>query len=184
VAERNGNRDPEMCPHGVYPAARTAESDTEWVAIAIVDDASWTKFAPLLGGDAAHSQYSALAGRRAREDELDALIANWTAPRSAAEIERTLQSLGIAAHRVSTSVDLLNDPQLVQRRHFLELPHGRFGRTVVENSRYRMSATPARVDRAAPMYGEHNEHVLCELLGYNESRIEALRNAGALFFET
>ena len=41
VAARNGNRDPDMAPHGVYPC-RPAEGAAEaWVAIAVEDDGQW-----------------------------------------------------------------------------------------------------------------------------------------------
>lgn len=188
IAERNGNRDTVMAPHGVYecrPAVRAGEAesppcDTPWVAIAVRDDGEWQKLAALIGGEALAPRYAAAAARREHADRLDTLLAAWTEGTSAAAVEAQLQALGIAAHRVSTSADMLADPQLVHRGHYVEVPHLQFGRTVVEGSRFRLSATPARVDRAAPVYGQHNEQVLRDLLGYGEPQIAALRASGAL----
>jgi crotonobetainyl-CoA:carnitine CoA-transferase CaiB-like acyl-CoA transferase len=50
----------------------------------------------------------------------------------------------------------------------------------VENSRFRLSRTPALVDRAGPTFGEDVEYVLGELLGYDIDRIAELAAAEAL----
>ena len=45
VATRNGNRAPDMAPHGVYPCA----GDDQWCAIAVVDDIHWRALRTALG---------------------------------------------------------------------------------------------------------------------------------------
>jgi crotonobetainyl-CoA:carnitine CoA-transferase CaiB-like acyl-CoA transferase len=50
----------------------------------------------------------------------------------------------------------------------------------VQGSRYRLSETPAVVDRAAPTLGRDNDHVLRQILGYDDDRIAALDEVGAL----
>jgi crotonobetainyl-CoA:carnitine CoA-transferase CaiB-like acyl-CoA transferase len=184
VAERCGNRDPAYAPHGVYPCRQAPGSDTTWVAIAIREDAQWQKLAKLIGGEVTHPEWATAAARHAKANKLDDLIAAWTGPQSAAQVEATLQAAGIAAHRASTSADMQTDPQLVHRQHYVTLPHPLFGHTVVENSRFALSETPARVERAAPVYGQDNDHVLGTLLGYNQAHIDALRASGALRTET
>ena len=184
VAQRCGNRDPAMAPHGVYPCRTGPECDTPWMAIAIRSDGEWQRFATLLGGEATDPRLATLDARLAQADRLDAWVAAWTSARSGAAIEIELQAAGIAAHRAATSADMQDDPQLVHRRHYVELPHPQLGRTVVENTRFELSATPARVTRAAPVYGQDNDHVLRTLLGYNQARIDALQASGALKAET
>lgn len=180
VAERCGNRDPAMAPHGVYPCRTGPDCDTPWIAIAIRSDAEWRHLAARLGGEATDPKYARLDARLAAADRLDERVAAWTAGRSGAAIESELQAAGIAAHRAATSADMQADPQLAHRRHYVELAHPQLGRTVVENSRFELSATPARVERAAPLYGQDNDYVLRTLLGYNQARIDALAASGAL----
>src|SRR5205807_937284 len=43
--ERDGNRDAHMAPHGVFRAA----GEDRWVALAVEDDAAWTRFAAAIG---------------------------------------------------------------------------------------------------------------------------------------
>ena len=66
------------------------------------------------------------------------------------------------------------------RGHFVELDHPVYGKTVVQGSRYRLSETPAVVDRAAPALGRDNDDVLRRILGYDDDRIAALDEVGAL----
>jgi len=40
--------------------------------------------------------------------------------------------------------------------------------------------TPARVERAGPILGEHNDFVLGQILGYDDERISELVVEGAL----
>jgi crotonobetainyl-CoA:carnitine CoA-transferase CaiB-like acyl-CoA transferase len=169
VAERMGNRDPEMAPHGVYPSA-----DGRWVAIAVRDDADWRALAERIGLD--DLRFATTAARLAHADELDELVAAWTATQSAAGVEQLLQAAGVPAHVALDSDTALGDEQFAARRHFVDLE----GKTVVQGSRYRLSRTPAVVDRAAPTFGRDNDHVLRDLLGYDDARIASLEEIGAL----
>jgi benzylsuccinate CoA-transferase BbsF subunit len=118
--------------------------------------------------------FASAALRLVRADELDELVAEWVAPQSVADVESILQRAGVAAHVASSSLDLLDDPQLVQRRHFVTLDHPLHGTTTVENSRFVMSRTPAFVRRAAPTLGQDNEYVLHDILGYSHETIQRL----------
>jgi benzylsuccinate CoA-transferase BbsF subunit len=173
VAERMGNRDPGMAPHGVYPSA-----DGAWVAIAARDDADWRAFAEQLG--VSDERFATAAGRLAHVDELDDLVGEWTGRQPAAAVEALLQEHGVPAHVALDSETALDDAQFRSRGHFVEVEHELYGKTVVQGSRQRLSRAPAVVGRAAPTLGRDNEHVLHELLGYDDARIAELDEVGAL----
>lgn len=194
TAGRAGNADRHMCPHGVYPAA----GDDRWVAIACETDAHWGALSSLLADAAAGNadlaqaldSLSAIAdedlagldadSRRANAGALDAAITAWTEPQRAADIEATLQGCGVPAHRVNDAADLMADPQIVARDHFLSVPHAKHGHTWVENSNFDLSRTPGRPLWGGPMFGEHNMEVLEGILGYDADKIAELVIAGAL----
>ncbi len=178
VQTRDGNRDPQMAPHGVYPAA----GDDRWVAIAVSDDAGWARLCEAIGrAELTHdARYATLSGRLAHHDEMDAVISAWTRERDMLEAEATLQAHGVAASAVQHSRDLYKDAQLLHRGHFVELPHEIHGTTTVEGSRFRLSRTPARIECAAPTFGHDNFYVLETILGYDADRIAELAAAGVL----
>ena len=173
-----GNRDLYHAPHGVYAAV----GNDRWVALACRTDDHWRVLCAVMGAPqlAADARFNTLAARQTNYAELDRLISQWTRTLEAHEVERRLQARGIPAHMVQDANDLYEDQQLHHRKHFVEVPHSELGKTWVENSRFILSRTPARVERAAPMLGEHNQYVLEQILGYDQERIAELVGAGGL----
>jgi crotonobetainyl-CoA:carnitine CoA-transferase CaiB-like acyl-CoA transferase len=57
----------------------------------------------------------------------------------------------------------------------IELQHSRWGRVTQSGILAKFSATPGKVDRAAPLLGEHTEEILAHMLGYSLERIVELR---------
>ncbi len=149
----------DRAPHGVYPAA----GDDRWVAIAVVDDDQWRTLAGLTG---LREPGFSLAERKADEDRLDDELAAWTATRDAAETAERLQSAGIPAAVVATGEDLTeHDPQLAARGFYPVLRHPLAGDVRHEGAVLHLSRTPARIERPAPLLGEHTGEILEELLG-------------------
>ncbi len=176
VAVANGNRDGRFAPSGVFRSA----GEDKWVAITARDDDEWSRMAGLIGGPAQDDRFADLAGRKAHEDELEKIVEGWTSAQSPAEAEAALQALGVPAHRVSDTYDIAEDPQLAHRGSLLKVEQPIAGETVVDASRFSLSETPPHYGRHAPRYGEDNEQVLGEILGYPQERIEQLQEAGAL----
>ena len=176
--ERVGNDDAHLAPHGVYPAAST----DRWLAIAVRDDAQWQALCEVIARpDLGHDpRFATPAARLAHRDALDTILAAWTREYDAHAAEAALQARGIPASAVQNSQELSSDPQLLQRGHFVQLPHPLHGTTTIEGSRFRLSRTPARIARAAPTLGQDNQAVLETILGYSPERIAALTAADVL----
>jgi crotonobetainyl-CoA:carnitine CoA-transferase CaiB-like acyl-CoA transferase len=178
VEERVGNYDAAFAPHGVYPAA----GDDQWVAIVCRDDDDWRRLCSAMKSEdlARDSRYASAAGRLEHRDAIDLLIAEWSSKLERAAIESRLQSFGVPAHQVQNSADAYRDPQFAHRGHFVALDHPSLGKFTVEGPRAKLSRTPASVRRAAPALGQDNQHVLENILGYDETRISELAASGAL----
>ena len=178
VQGRTGNRDAHLAPHGVYPAA----GEDRWVAIAAGADEQWQALCeamerPELLRD---ERFATAAARLAHQDELDAILAEWTKGQEAEEAEATLQARAVPASVVQNSGEMYADPQLAHRGHFVEVEHPTHGTITVEGSHFRLSRTPARFARAAPTLGQDNQYVLETLLGYSTERIGELVAEGVL----
>jgi benzylsuccinate CoA-transferase BbsF subunit len=173
-----GNRDPHMAPHGVYAAA----GDDRWIALAVQTEDQWESLCAVMQHSelAREPRFATFTNRLAHQDELDAIITEWTQSREAFDLETTLQQHGIAASVVQRMYDLYADPQLRHRGHFVPQAHPMYGVTTVENSRFTLSRTPARIGRAAPTLGRDNQEVLSAILGYSAERIAALEAQGVL----
>jgi len=178
VAEALGNRDPQFAPHGVFACAGCEA----WLALAVCDEAQWAALARLVGGEAlaADPRLATPAGRKAHEDELEAAVAAWARGLAAPEAEAILQAAGVPAHVVATAEDFCSDPQIAALGCLVAQPEPRGGVAIVEASRFRLSSTPAQLDRSAPLIGRDTAAILRDFAGYDEAKITALFAAGAL----
>lgn len=178
VAEAQGNRDPQFAPHGVF----ACEGHERWIAIAVCDDVQWRALAGLIGGAplASDPRFATLAGRKAAEDDLETIVATWVRNLPVSEVEARLQAAGVPAHLVATGEDFCADPQILALGHLVAQPEPRGGVATVEASRFRLSETPARLDRSAPSIGRDNAQILREFAGYDDVRVRDLTEAGAL----
>ncbi|MHB8575846.1 MAG: CaiB/BaiF CoA transferase family protein [Dehalococcoidia bacterium] len=177
VQTRNGNCSPEHAPHGVYPCA----GDDRWVSIACATEAQWQALCAATGcAWEADGRFATFAARQQNRAALDAELGGWTGTKDVGTIEWSLQQVGVPVHRVSSSADAFADPQLAHRGHFVTVEHPLYGPLPVEAPRAILSATPGRVSAAGPLFGEHNEYVLREILCMSDDEIAELTLAGAL----
>ncbi len=178
VQSRAGNDDRNYAPHGVYPAA----GNDAWIAIATQTEAQWQALCRVIERPewAADERFATVEGRRAHGGEIDAAISAWTSRHDAFGAESRLQQDKVPASAVRTMHQLYQDPQLLQREHFVDLEHPQHGTTTVEGSRFKLSRTPAQVGGAAATLGRENQYVLEKILGYSEEKITQLVSAEVL----
>ena len=181
---RTGNMsaDGRAFPHGVYPCQGT----DRWLAIACVSDEERRALAKVIGVDAAGQRLLTLtAGAQAEVDEVDALITRWTLGQDAYTAMYELQAVGVPAGVCQDAHDRCDtDPQLRHLHWLTEVSGTKIGRWPVAEVPVKLSETPAHIggvlDRGAPCYGEDNEWVLGELLGYGRSDIAELEADGVI----
>jgi benzylsuccinate CoA-transferase BbsF subunit len=176
VPTRDANHDRVAVPHGVYPC----QGDDRWVALSVWDDDEWALFRNAIGGPnwARHGSLDTAAGRRAREAELDARIADWTRTRTREEVVAAVRARGLRASAVESIGELFEDPQLAHRRVWRRAPHAGLGELGLMAPPFALSDTPARPDRAGPTLGEHNLAVFQGLLGLGADEYAALAAEG------
>ncbi len=173
-----GNRSTQAAPHGVY----RCRGDDRWCAIAIFSDEEWQGFKRALGNPlwVEDKKFATLLGRLENADELDRLVEEWTREHTAEEVMALLQGQGVAAGVVQDASDLANDPQLKERGFFIELDHPEMGKTISDATPIKLSDTPARYIRAAPVQGQDNDYVYKQLLGMSDGEIAELRQQGVI----
>ena len=173
-AERIGNRDPWMAPHGCFRAA----GDDEWVTIACsdADFASLAELVPGLDDD----RFASLELRKRNEDELERRLSDWTSRHDRWFVTGLLQARGIAAFPSFTCQDVVEDPHFNARGFIERLPHPEVGARAHTGIPWRMAERPNGVRTPAPQLGGHTDEVLQDLLGMEEAEIAQLRAEAVL----
>jgi crotonobetainyl-CoA:carnitine CoA-transferase CaiB-like acyl-CoA transferase len=110
-------------------------------------------------------------------DEIFEKTAARLVTRTSAEWLELLGAAGIWAGPVYDYQDLLGDEQIAHNGTFVEYEHPTEGLVKTPGFPYRLSATPPRIHRGAPLTGEHTLEILTEL-GIGGDRAAALVEVG------
>ena len=160
-----------------YQAFRAADG---WLTIGGANQANWERVARVLGapqwlGD---PRFRSNAERMANLPELASLMNERLKARPVREWIAALEAGGVPCGPINSIADMAADPQTAAREMVLELEHPRAGRTRSLGLPIKLSATPGRVARPAPLLGEHTREVLQEY-GFSGAEIDALYASGA-----
>jgi crotonobetainyl-CoA:carnitine CoA-transferase CaiB-like acyl-CoA transferase len=182
---RAGNRSPFKL--AVPSGAFAARGDDRWLAIACHDDEEWCALATVAGRPEwiRDPKLATLGARRANEDHVEALVAEWVAGEDAAALMLALQEAGVPAGLCQTAEDRCDrDPQLAHLGWLTEVTGEKIGTWPVADVAVRLTRTPGhvggRLDRGAPTYGQDTTSVLRELLGLGDAEITDLRADGVV----
>ena len=176
--ELRGNRSRDAAPHNAFRCA----GDDRWLAIAVRSRDEWTALCDAIGRPqlADDTRFATLEARQRHEDELEALIEDWTRELDAWEAMHHLRRAGVPAAVVEDLEDLVTRDPWLPGRHLQTL------RRAGEAYEYTLHSQPARIDgrraplRPPPLFGEHNEAIVRGLLGYDEEQYIALLEQGVL----
>lgn len=82
---------------------------------------------------------------------------------------------------VSTIEDLLENPQLEALGYFVHVEHPELGATLkYPGAPYQLSETPWRVQKRAPLIGEHNLEIYEKELGFSREELILLKQGGVI----
>ena len=157
------------------------EARDGYLNIGGANQANWERIADVLG----HPEWRSdprFATNTARMENLRALVDAMNAvlrTRTRSEWIVDLDAAGVPAGPVNSLGEALEHAQTLARGMVVGLTHPEAGATRALGCPVHFSATPARVDRPAPVLGEHTREVLREA-GYADGEIEGFVTAGVV----
>ena len=174
-----GNRDGFMTPHDVY----RCRGENNWVAIAVATDDEWKALCEIIGRPELlyDARFLDAELRHQNQDELDRIISEWTVNHGDYEAMHILQGKGIPATAVLSNAQLVRNPHLLERGFNIEDNHPVTGKRTISGFSWHLSRTPGQVRSHAPLLGQHNEEVLCGLLGMSRERYNELISKGVIY---
>jgi formyl-CoA transferase len=177
ILTRAGNVSFGGSSSGVYPT-----TDGHVAIGAGTSDLVWRRFCqtierPELAQD---ERFATTAARRQRRDEVAALISAWTSGRCKTDVVTTLSAAGVPAAPVNNVAEMVADPQVQARDMFVELHHPTYGPVTITGTPLKLSETPARVERLAPLPGEHNTAIFVDFLGHSAAEVAQWQHEGII----
>ena len=154
-----------------------------WVMVyPMATDAHWQAMCTALGRPdlATDPRFVDLQGRVLYGGDVNDELAKETARFSTAELVELMDAADVPVGPVNTRAEVIEDPHVRHRGIVVESVHPTAGRIRTARPPALFSATPSRPARPAPLHGEHTAEVLAEVLGYDDTRMAALRSAGVI----
>ncbi len=176
AAQRQGNADDLMAPHGVYLCA----GDDEWVSIAVGSDDEYQALCQTIGRPELATDPRLADGflRKRNSALIDAAICAWTAQLGPTEVVEELQAAGVAAGPVLSNQAIVSDPHTIARETWREVDHPALGKRRVQRLPWKTSAAWQEVRGPAPLLGQHNDDILGGLLGIPHRSLRSMAEDG------
>jgi len=177
VERRSGSRIPGAVPRNTY---RTR--DGRWLALSAVTDRLVAALLRMMGRDpeAERARFGSVELRRAHEDDLDSLVAQWIATRELAPLLAALVQAGIPAAPVNDVAALFADPHVQARRSLETIEDPVLGPLTLVAPAPRFEGSPARIRSTGPELGAHNDEIYRGELGLRADELAELRAAGVI----
>jgi formyl-CoA transferase len=146
-----------------------------WVVIAAAGRQMAAALMKMVGGPADDTPLAGSSPAADRRVKIDA----WCAARTMDEICAALLEAGIPAAPVRTIPEVAKDPHVWEREMLVKMDDTVAGEMYLPGATIKLSKTPARVG-AVPTPGQHTDEVLGKVLGYDATKLSALRASGAI----
>ena len=175
IRERTGSIIPNIAPANAYPTR-----DGKIHLISGNQDTVWRRLAeamgrPELGTD---PRYATHVVRGEHQQELDEIIAAWTATVDSDWLHQHLNAHGVPNSQMYRAPEMLADEHFAAREAIAWVDSADFGSIPMQNVVPRLSGTPGSINWSGPELGEHNEEVLGGILGLDTDAIERLQADG------
>jgi crotonobetainyl-CoA:carnitine CoA-transferase CaiB-like acyl-CoA transferase len=120
--------------------------------------------------------------RVANRRELVALVSAWTRTRTPVHVAQALQSAGVPAGPMNRAADILEDPQLIERKLLRDMVHPLIDRPLpAEMGPAPFRHIPSAPQRPAPLPGQDTLEICRKLLGMSTEETERLITDRVLF---
>ena len=173
---RLGNQHPNTVP---YQDFSCADGD---ILVALGNDRQFRQFVNLIGCPelADDPRFAASSGRSVNRDVLIPAMQDAIGRWKAADLIAAMQNVGLPGGKVNTIPETLELPQIAERGLIHEMTRSDGTPVKVLGFPARLSATPARYDRAPPRSGEDTRAVLLETFGLDQEQFERLLADGVV----
>ncbi len=170
VLTRGGNTGMYHAPEDAYKT-----SEGEYFAITVRNDEQWEKCRELLGIE--DDSYPTEADRLANVDAITKIMSEAIAKMSASEVEKLFDGSGIAAAKVVSIEEAIDNAQIKARDMSIEIDDPVYGHMKLVGDPIRLSENEMILDIPSPTLGQHTDEVLASL-GYGEEDIKTLKDKG------
>jgi succinyl-CoA---D-citramalate CoA-transferase len=175
VRGREGNRLGNAAPIDNYPTA-----DGKYVCIVGSGDVNFKRLCQAMAqpGLPDDPRFASPGARAQNGDAINAIVAEWTSARSAADVEAACIAQDVPVGTAYTAADIFADEHMAFRGDLVTVEDVELGPVRQQAPYPRFDGAKPIAPAGAPRLGEHNEDVFVNELGMTPERLAELRDAG------
>ncbi len=176
IREPSGSYLSKIAPSNVHQS-----KDGKWVVIAANHDSLWKRLSALMGRPelAEDERYATHRARGEHEHELYAMIDEWAAGYTAAELDEMLAEANVVSAGVYSAADMYDDPHFRERGLIVDIEDPEIGTMPVPGVTPKLSQTPGSIRWGGKWeVGADNEEIWCGLVGLTQGELGDLQQAG------
>ena len=175
----NGDFEPARTHNSAHPSLvpfQAFQASDGWIVVACPKEKFWQRLAVVVGRSelGTHENFATFADRGRNSIELLNILDDAFASRPALEWLNLLRAAGVPCGPVNSVSEALADQHTVARGMIVETEHPRFGTVRQVRSPVRVGTEEPEY-RRAPARNEDADYVFAQLLGYDASRLEELK---------
>ena len=157
------------------------ETDPNAYTYFITQAAVWANICDVVGKPdwKEHPDYSTPLARLSRLNEVFSAIEDWTMTKTKYEVMEICNPLNIPVGPILSMKELAEEPSLRATGTIVECDHPERGPYLSVGCPVKLSDHDVTVTRS-PLFGEHTDEVLSEVLGYSDEEIASFKEAGAV----
>ena len=126
-------------------------------------------------------RYCIMARRSDNYADIKKIVEDWAADLTVDEIVETCLACGIPAGPIWDMDEISNNTYFTEEREMLiHMDQPGIGEMTVTNNPIKLSETKSSLRMPAPLLGQHNAEVYGELLGYDEAKLQELRERAVI----
>ena len=169
--KRMGNRSSVAAPRGIY---RT--KDNKYISLSASMQSMWEKLAKTIGKKEfiTDNRFLTNTDRLNNNDDLDDVISKFMRKSNREDLLKTFLDSGVTVGPVLDISELIEHPYILDREVLIEHEDTEFGNMLMHQTFPRLSKTPGKVKKSAPLVGENTDDVLKEI-GITDIQIKQLR---------
>lgn len=146
----------------------------------VVQEAIWPKLANRIGGEALANdpRFAKIEDRRKNQAELWKILNDFAKDYDKYEFTALMNEIDVPCGPVLSTKDIADHEHTKAREMWVELDHPERGKYYNVGMPIKLSDSPVEHIRS-PLLGEHTDEILREICGFDQSKIDEMKAAGA-----
>jgi crotonobetainyl-CoA:carnitine CoA-transferase CaiB-like acyl-CoA transferase len=138
------------------------------------------KEVPAYAGLPDDERFRTPAKRLENREELERIINDALSTKSRDEWLKLLEAGDVPAAPVNNVAEAFSDPQVLFRNMIVEFDHPTAGKVKTVGNPFKFSQMEREIFNPPPLLGQHNEEIICGLLGYSKTDFDGFKKDKAI----